>query len=47
VNGNETMIGFARKMSNKEITQLLKDRGWKPKDINKLTMDKSNYRKPI
>ena len=47
VNGNETMIGFARKMSNKEITQLLKDRGWKPKDINKLTIDKSNYRKPI
>tara|TARA_R110000737_G_scaffold142599_1_gene173281 strand:- start:21219 stop:21902 length:684 start_codon:yes stop_codon:yes gene_type:complete len=39
-------IGTARKMSNKEITQLLRDRGWKPKDIKKLTIDKRNYQKP-
>ena len=46
VNGNETIIGSARKMSNKEVTQLLKDKGWKPKDIKKLTIDKRNYQKP-
>jgi len=47
VNGNESMIGFARKMSNKEVTQLLRDDGWKPKDIKGLEIDKSNYKKPI
>jgi ribonuclease HI len=40
-------LGKARKMSNKEVTQLLRDRGWKPKDIKELTIDKSTYKKPI
>jgi len=47
LNGNESMIGFARKMSNKEVTQLLRDDGWKLKDIKKLEIDKSNYEKPL
>jgi ribonuclease HI len=40
-------LGKARKMSTKEVTQLLRDRGWKPKDIKELKIDKSNYKKPI
>ena len=40
-------LGNARKMSTKEVTQLLRDRGLKPKDIKRLEIDKSNYKKPI
>lgn len=40
-------IGTARKMSNKEAIQLLKDKGWSNKDIKKLKIDKREYQKPI
>jgi len=40
-------LGTARKMSNKEVTQLLRDRGWRPKDIKELKIDKSAYQKPF
>ena len=46
VNEIETFIGEARKISNKEVTNLLIGMGWKMKDIKKLEIDKSEYKKP-
>jgi ribonuclease HI len=43
----EEYLGVSRKMSNKEVTQLLKDKGWRPKDIKELKIDKSAYQKPF
>lgn len=44
---DEEYLGLARKMSKKELTQLLKGRGWKQKKINELKIDLSAYQKPI
>jgi len=40
-------IAPARKMSKKEITQILRDRGMKPKDIGEYEIDLSYYKKPL
>ena len=40
-------LGNARKMSKKEITQILRDMGMKPKDIKEYNIDLSYYEKPL
>ena len=40
-------LGSARKMSKKEVTAILRERGWKLKDINELIIDTSSYVKPV
>lgn len=40
-------LGNARKMSKKEITQIMRDRGMKPKDIKEYEIDLSYYKKPL
>ena len=40
-------LGDARKMSKKEITQILRDMGVKPKDIKEYNIDLSYYEKPL
>tara|TARA_R110002020_G_scaffold118928_2_gene271673 strand:- start:702 stop:1403 length:702 start_codon:yes stop_codon:yes gene_type:complete len=40
-------LSIARKMSKKEITQALKNRGWSNKKIKEYEIDTSYYKKPI